>query len=818
MKDKELSRRTFLKIGAGGLAVLAGSRCVGSKEGIEPLMVDSALGKRAIDTAGSPVGVTRMDVSQSYSGVGALLQEFINQSAQEAWENIRAKIDYTYANLDLALAPLDAETEFGKEVQSRVAKGQKLLFKPNLVGVVHIDPRNHGPGDASKTNTEWPFMAALMRWFHDKLDISYHQMTLGEASTCMPMAAGLFSMLNPGGSVTTEASIEGRSGDFYGGWGFYFARKYLAESLDPGRSDDPMNGYEESVAGTYLPPGKATDKLMVYDLNRISDDPSKGRTVDVPDGVNYESITLHKAIVGGAPDDPEDREAYPGCILVNVPKFKVHAITLFTNVIKNLGIGLYPMQCAKGGAHQWDYAEPHHPVPGMKGGLPHQVWVAEFDRETGYPKRDGDGKYIVNKTGGIDATMIDVIKAVSHQDITMLHVVDGIEAINFDHTGPGEIVPEGMVFAGVDPVATDLLCARYMFSNVPLEEAAKVDLDDGHGGRFPQKVPLPAVEGNQIVTGTGYDCPLSRDVSFKLAEKRGLGGRRYYVVGRDGVTDAPLASLDGHLGSVADGRFTDLITKTLYYDAFKLPWDMQRTSFNYMDSVDQLTGSSLKKDFLEAFDEDGDGIVTYEEFGKKGVFTPILFHGGRSITMTGTDPFGFLQGPFQSSAMILKNSNAAWNKDGHDLNKELPLWAACMVAFRMSQVEAEFPDPFMPGLTWGKGKWPSFQLAYAGYLGGSIYGDQFPEKIAAESLYGYAFTYADLTQTEGRHTGGQDDPEAINNYISKVADGSEKPLDFTLYVPADFDKRAGAPMPNVESTNDPAKILTATFAGGTETW
>jgi len=82
---------------------------------------------------------------------------------------------------------------------------------------------------------------------------------------------------------------------------------------------------------------------MVYDLNRIFDDPNKGsRGSGKMTASITKSITLHKAIVGGNPDDPEDRKAYPGCILINVPKFKVHAIAMFTNVIKNLASGFIP--------------------------------------------------------------------------------------------------------------------------------------------------------------------------------------------------------------------------------------------------------------------------------------------------------------------------------------------------------------------------------------------------------------------------------------------------------------------------------------------
>ena len=790
------------------------------------MLVSSSIGKRKIDSAGSPVGAVRMDVSESYAGIGGLLQEYINKSDEVVWEKMKAKIDYTYENLDQALTPLETETGFSREIKSRIGKGQKLLFKPNLVNINNIDPGTHGPGMGSTACTEWPFVAALMRWFHDKVGISYHQMALGEAATTMPLAASMFSTLNPEGkAVTTEAAIEGKCGGFYGGWGFYFARKYLSESLEPGCTDDPMKGYDESVAGTYIPPGRVSDRLMVYDLNRIFDDTTKGRDVEVPDGVNFGSIILHKAVVGGDPGDPDDLDAYPGCVLVNVPKLKVHVFALFTNVIKNLGIGLYPMQAARAGQFKWEYSVPHTAIPGMKARIPHQVWVPEMDSEAGFPRRDADGKYVVKKTGGITATMIDIIKAVDSQGIFMIHVVDAIEAINLDHQGilPGTKEPEGMVFAGIDPVATDLLCARYMFSNIPLEEAQKVGLDDGTRGHFPQRVPIPSVEGNDIVTAMGYDCPLSRDICFDNAEKRGLGERRYYVVGHDAVTDCPLVSVQGHLGTAVDGTFSDLVTGTLYYDAYKIPWDMQQTAFNYLAAVDKLAGSSLKREFLDAFDEDGDGVVTYEEFGKKGAAEVLARWGGDSTSRMAADQFGYLRVPFTSGARMLKYSEPSRNPGRHDLLKEFLYGAACVAAYRMSQMELEAPDPFLPGLTWGKGKWPSYQLASYVYLGMSLYGGEFPTRILPVSLYGYAFRYADLTQNSGRYagTGGmgsQPDPEAVTGYVSAILSGKEQPLDFTFYVPAGYDNIGGASVPNVEVTADPAKILTASFAGDKETW
>ena len=787
--------------------------------------LDTPIGKQAMDKNGSPVGAVRMDAERSYAGVGDLLKAYIDDSDQAAWDKIREKIDYTYEGLDMALGALEEETGFGREVVERVERGQKLLFKPNLVTPTNIDFQTYGPDGGSTACTEWPFIAALMRWFHDRMNITYYQMAIGEAATAVSATARFYSRLTSDGHpVTPEAVIEGRSGDFYGGWGFYFARKYLAETLRPDQTDDPMQGYEESVAGTYLPPGEAEDRLMVYDLNRIFDDTNKGREVRVAGGINYKSITLHKAVIGGDPDDPDDRKAYPGSVLVNVPKLKVHNMTLFTNVIKNLGIGLYPMQHASAGGTKWDYSVPHRPTPGIKGTIPHEIWVPEMNTDTDLPRKDARGEYVLAKTGGINATMVDIIQAVKGAGIFMLHVVDGIESINHDHTGfTGSATkePEGVVFAGLDPVATDLLSARYFFSNVPLKEAVTVEIEDGHGGRFPQRVPLPTVEGDQIVTREGYDCPLFRDASLLSAQQRGLGEGGYYVVGKDAVSKRPLASIQGHLGMVKDGVFTDLITKTLYYDDFKLPWDMQKTFLGYLESIDRLTGSALKEEFLAVFDENGDGVVTYEEYGKRGISGAYLYLSARIVSRIACKRSGFLQGQFDQTTSVLKLMDPSWNAHGHDLFKEFNYGFICGVAYQMSQLETEFPDLFIPGLTWGKGKWPSFELAKHVLFGLSLFGEQYPERIQFPSLYGMAFSHADSTQNQSRYAGGivsEPDQTGLECYIQGVAEGKVQPLNFTIYVPPGFDNLSGAVIPNVEVSTDQARVFTASFAGGKEIW
>jgi hypothetical protein len=783
-------------------------------------MVKTAVGSRPIDAAGPAVGVARMEVSRSYAGVGSLLQAYIDRGDAAAWEKIRAKIDYTYEGLDLALAPLEAETGFGAEVRARLEKGQKLLFKPNLVSITNIEPVTHGPGLGNTACTEWAFVAAVMRWFHDRLGLRYHQMCLGEAATTMSGSARYYTRLKGGGRpVTTEAAIEGRSDGFYGGWGFYFARKYLAESPGRAADDDPMSGYEESLAGTFIPPGQAGGRLMVYDLNRISDDAAKGRDVDVPGGENYSSIILHKAVVGGDPADAEDRRAYPGCVLVNLPRFKVHVQALFTNVIKNLGIGLYPMQVARGGACQWEYSQPYTPVPGMKGGIPHQVWVPDLDPRTCLPKRDADGRYVVRRTGGLTGTMIDIIKAVQHQDVYLLNIVDAIEAINIDHTGSrmGLRQPEGLVFAGLDPVATDLLCARYMFSNVGLEEAEQAGLKDGAGGYFPQRVPLARLENGRIATGSGYDCRLARDFSFRRAEARGLGVQQYHVVGRDRVTDRPLASVGGRLGRLDGGAFETLFTEFMYFAVAKVAWDLQATFFSYLEAVDALAGSSLKREFLAAFDEDGDGVVTYEEYGRKGLFGSGLMMGGIVVGTMGEAEEESMRVQFVSAANSLKNAQPNWNAEGHDINREQFFGMVATTAFLMSQADVEIPDEFQAGLVFGRGGWPGFEQAMRARVGQAIYGLGFPARFSFPSLYGTIFRYADHTQNNRRYVGavpGNPEPDAMLAYAQDVRDGRAAPLDFTLYVPPGYSRQAGLAVPNVVETADPALVFTGRLPGG----
>jgi hypothetical protein len=781
--------------------------------------VHSPIGEVALDSGGVAVGVVRMDPRQSYADLPELLKEVIDTGSDAAWQAIRQRTDYTYDALDAALSPLRGEAGFDAMLRDELARGKKLLLKPNLVNPICIDPREHGLGLGYTTCTAWPFVAALMRRLHDDLGVSYHQMALGEAATAMSAASGYFTQLR-GKPVTREAVIEGRSGDFYGGWGFYFVRRYLVETHDPSHDDDPMKGYDDSLAGNYVSPGRAMDRLPVYDLNRIQDIPGSGRSVPVPDPANFESITLHKAIVGGEPSDPEDMRDYPGCVLLNLPKMKVHNIALFTNAIKNLGIGLYPMEAASdadSSSTGWMYSAPRLPVPGMKARIPHVIWTADVEESSGRPLS-------VRRTAGINGTMVDIIKAITGQGVRILSVVDAIEAINFDHTvsTTAERVPEGYVFASLDVVALDVLCARYMFNTVPLAEARRV-VDQGKApSEWLRRVPLPVVEDANIVTAEGFDSPLTRHVLFDYAEKRGLGGQTYYVSGRDVWQGGRLASVQGHLGKVDGGSFSELITSALYYDRYKLLWDLQATVMAYARANDALTGSSFHREFLDAFDENGDGVIDYEETGKKGIVDFQLYAGAHGVHLMGTEQHGALRGFFVGRTNGLRWADAGLNAEGLDFLKEYVESSLAMVGLTLSQMEMEGADPVFPAMTWGKGKWPSMQAARFLAIGTMIYGMGYPFMTTVDSLYGVAFQYADKVFNGSTYTGdfeSMSDPVSplAMEYIQTVAGGAQS-LPFVLYVPTGYGQVLGKAMPNVEETQDPARMLTVEFGGGAEVW
>lgn len=786
------------------------------------LVKGSPVDKLQVDSRGAAIGAARMNPELAYSAVPLLLKEVIDSENIEAWDKIRTRIDAIYECMTSALDALDAEVSFSHNITYRVGQGQKLVFKPNLVNPACIDRSTHGPGTVALC-TPWPFIAALMRWFHDRLGITYHQMSLGEGGTSMSATAAAYNLAHAGKQhITTEAVLEGKWGTGYGGWGFYFVRKYLAETHPPVHTDNPMNGYEESLAGLCLPPGKARDKLMIYDINKIADDGSNGRDVPVARGINYKSITLHKAIVGGNPEDPVDVNAWPKCILVNVPKLKIHNLELLTNAIKNLGVGLYPMEANASrtpGETRWKYAVPHKPVPGYKSSIPHSVWIAELDADSGMPRRDKEGQLILKKTGGLSATMADVIEAVEEQGIMMLHVTDAIEPTNRFHGGAGGVaVPEGYVFASTDPVALDLFCARYMFTSVPSIEAKALQKQNNLPTHFLQKVPIPTAEGQSITTHEGFDSPVSRYGAFNHCQERGLGQQEYYIVGRDLWEGGSLASFEGHLGRVKSGKFVELVTKEMYFAAPKPVLDLQATTLAYARANDTLTGSAYQA-MLQSLDENGDGIIEYDD--KEKVRSTIFGAYNVRIPAVNIETMERLRIRFLLATIPLRCTKTEWNASGFSFNDLTQFNSTITAALDMAQKQVELPDSFVSGMVCGKGKWPTIQFAERCQICTQLYGSGFPDTFDfLMAPYGLVFQYADLKWNAGKYSRAKKaagNIDIVKQYHQDVGQGTGS-LPFTFYVPDGYGKNRGKSIPNVQETSDSNLIFTASFNNEQEIW
>ena len=561
---------------------------------------------------------------------------------------------------------------------------------------------------------------------------------------CMSAAIGC-----PGEAVMEGGGIPmPDGGTLWAGYPFFFARKYLSEStkaLDP--LDDAMSGFSDSAGGTYVTPGEATrqGKLIFYELNNAERD-SRGRLVLVPDGGdNYpEGIVLHKALVG----DPGDTDNYPGSVLINCPVLKVHCNSILTNAIKNLGIGGWPMRAGKDSdpsSHDWLYAFPHGEPPGMKGGVPggpnkggvyHARWYVRKVNDEGMPLEIAE-----SPNQGLDGTMVDIDLAIRSQVALWLHVVDAIRPVNFEHggTGTGVAVDEGLVFASEDPVAVDLLCARYLFKSVPRDPSSPSIFER------PMDIPrYDAAEGAIVSGQSAMDARVSRSKLFAYASYRKLGQTAYHVEGVDKTAPGSprLATKDGHFGRVMGGRFEDLVTREFYYDVPKILWDLQPMVLAHARATDELTLATQGydpgyHDEFMALDENGDGIVDDTESGKAGLWDCMCAGGGISDNLVGNGKAR--QGGFHAPSRILKFAEKAWNRDA-GTGRSVDTMRICMdtqIGFNTALTLAKgepgtdtfFDIPYGTGAD-GVARWPSLQYARHASETGMIRGALYPQAKA----------------------------------------------------------------------------------------
>lgn len=718
------------------------------------------------------------------NGIPDLLAAFIQSDysgapSEEIWKEIEQRIDYTYEGLEPVLKPILGGrvslpegnsrlilTRSGKKLRGEVVrKGKKLFFKPNIVSpeVLGYDgsgsaPLNrYGcPGSGVQACTDWCFLAALMRWFHDNLDITYHQMAVGEASPTARLAKEIINQNLPF-DYTLESLLEGRVSRFddpdggpgaplyYGGYPFYFVRKYLKSRHSPDHQDDPMHGLMESQQGIYLPPGAANRMLPIYNLSNAEAHTSdaRGREIRFPDGAQYKKMTVHKAIIG----DPDDPVNYPGCVLVNVPKLKVHSITATTNAIKNLGIGLWPTESgsdADPDTPDNQYSLPSSvnypgctfaPFSSFKGGVYHS-------RQSHGIQHNCDGAVEPtsipdNFNDGIKGTMVDIDCAVIGRYGWVpytLHVCDAITVTNVSHSGTanGYSKNEGLILASEDPVALDFFGARYMYKNVSRDQVS--------GHPFAMYSPFGDIEydadTNTIVSATGvYEFPVENDPLFAYAESRGLGTQRYHVVGLDLTTsnlqEALLASKEGHFGRlVFDGkpgpnrpfRFEEIIAQPVqsmglppYYVSMDGPvCTLQNTLRRLAIAVDEYTQSNMG--FLPGYeaqfdtaDLDGDGkLAIGDDANNIDTLLGITAYAYSFMAIGQMERF-----EFHAAVKSVKYSDPAWNRQGSGTSIEtIPYVIALTLA---SQPETAYTvDQFFNGATYGLGedgkmRWPSLQ-------------------------------------------------------------------------------------------------------------
>ena len=418
-------------------------------------------------------------------------------------------------------------------------------------------------------------------------------------------------------------------------------------------------------------------------------------------------------------------------------------------------------------------------------------------------------------------TIADVMAAMIGQNVFMLHVSDAIEATNGLQAGPAAYpVAEGFVFAGCDPLALDVLGARYLFSNTPMAEAVKIKEEQNLKSDFLQKVPLPCLERENIITKQGYDSPLWRYSAIQYYQERGIGNPDYFVTGKDIREGGDLASLAGHLGQVQDGVFKEHKTESFYSAVAKPLWDLQATSLAYLEANDQLEGTSRVMEIMEALDENKDGVIDYHEFGKfsGNDWTSQLIR----LMAVDSEPAVALKCRSLSMTEGIRRIKPEWNAQSDQPASIWQINGAITAALNMSKVPADMPDPFYPGVTWGNGNWPSLRLVEKALIGRSIFGPEFPERVHWMSPYGFAFCYADIKWGGGKFTGGtiplMTDPTNFVEMYHQSVDEGEDLLPFTFYVPEGYGKRVEKTIPNVEETRDPELIFTTSFDNGSENW
>jgi hypothetical protein len=91
----------------------------------------SSIGKKRLDRTGAAIGAARMNPANACGAVPMLLKEYIDNGSENAWSEIRQRIDNVYVTVSSAMEALDGEAPFSGDIKKLIKHGEKLFFKIN---------------------------------------------------------------------------------------------------------------------------------------------------------------------------------------------------------------------------------------------------------------------------------------------------------------------------------------------------------------------------------------------------------------------------------------------------------------------------------------------------------------------------------------------------------------------------------------------------------------------------------------------------------------------------------------------------------------
>ena len=127
---------------------------------------------------------------------------------------------------------------------------------------------------------------------------------------------------------------------------------------------------------------------------------------------------------------------------------------------------------------------------------------------------------------------------------------------------------------------------------------------------------------------------------------------------------------------------------------------------------------------MDGFDENHDGIIDYDENGRKGFWTPGFSIQAHAIDMQvdrrirGAQRAFLPECKFFPSEILIKTGT----RKGTILPMNTPWGISLLWHIHCQGLKPYTDDFFIPGMRWGQGMWPSWQQAFRIVLSNCVYG------------------------------------------------------------------------------------------------